>query len=68
MPVPLLDVNAQNLPLEAELTAAFQRVLKHGMFILGKEVDTFEAEMRDFLGVKHAIRCVFWDGCAWCWR
>jgi dTDP-4-amino-4,6-dideoxygalactose transaminase len=55
MPVPLLDVNAQNLPLEAELTAAFQRVLKHGMFILGKEVDTFEAEMREFLGVKHAI-------------
>ena len=55
MLVPLLDVNAQNLPLEAELTAAFQRVLRHGMFILGKEVDTFEAEAREFLGVKHAI-------------
>lgn len=55
MPVPLLDVNAQNLPIEAELTAAFQRVLHHGMFILGKEVDQFEADVREFLGVKHAI-------------
>ncbi len=55
MPVPLLDVNAQNRPLEAELTGAFQRVLKHGMFILGKEVDQFEAEAREFLGVKHAL-------------
>ncbi len=55
MPVPLLDVNAQNSPLEADLTAAFQRVLRHGMFILGKEVDQFESEVRDFLGVKHAI-------------
>ncbi len=55
MAVPLLDVNAQNHPLEAGLTAAFQRVLKHGMFILGKEVDEFEAEMRQFLGVKHAL-------------
>ena len=55
MPVPLLDVNAQNLPIEAELTEAFQRVLRHGMFILGKEVDQFETDVRDFLGVKHAI-------------
>ena len=55
MPVPLLDVNAQNHPLESELTAAFQRVLKHGMFILGKEVDTLENELKEFLGVKHAI-------------
>ena len=55
MPVPLLDVNAQNLPIEAELTEAFQRVLRHGMFILGKEVDQFEADVRTFLGVKHAI-------------
>ena len=55
MAVPLLDVNAQNHPLEVELTAAFQRVLKHGMFILGKEVDTLESELKEFLGVKHAL-------------
>jgi dTDP-4-amino-4,6-dideoxygalactose transaminase len=55
MPVPLLDVNAQNHPLREELTAAFQRCLDHGMFILGKEVEQFEADCRALLGVKHAI-------------
>lgn len=55
MPVPLLDVNAQNSPIADELTAAFQRVLGHGMFILGKEVEQFEADVCAFLGVKHAI-------------
>ena len=42
MKVPLLDVNAQNLPLEAELTAAFTSVLRSGQFIMGPEVDAFE--------------------------
>jgi dTDP-4-amino-4,6-dideoxygalactose transaminase len=55
MPVPLLDVNAQNHPLREELTAAFHRCLDHGMFILGKEVETFETQCRELLGVKHAI-------------
>jgi dTDP-4-amino-4,6-dideoxygalactose transaminase len=53
--VPLLDVNAQNHPLNEELTAAFQRVLGHGMFIMGREVDALEADLRSFLGVKHAL-------------
>jgi len=55
MPVPLLDVNAQNLPLESELKAAFERVLRSGQFILGPEVDAFEKEIADFSGVRHAI-------------
>ena len=38
MKVPLLDVNAQNLPLEEELTAAFAGVLQSGRFIMGPEV------------------------------
>jgi dTDP-4-amino-4,6-dideoxygalactose transaminase len=55
MPVPLLDVNAQNHPLREELTAAFQRCLEHGMFILGKEVEQFEKDCAQLLGAKHAI-------------
>ncbi len=55
MPVPLLDVNAQNHPIAEELTAAFQRVLGHGMFIMGGEVEQLEADVRAFLGVKHAL-------------
>jgi dTDP-4-amino-4,6-dideoxygalactose transaminase len=55
MPVPLLDVNAQNHPLEAELQAAFSQVLKHGRFILGPEHEVFEKEVAAMLGVKHAL-------------
>lgn len=55
MPVPLLDLNAQNLALEPELKVAFERVLRHGQFILGKEVTQFEEAIAKFTGAKHAI-------------
>jgi dTDP-4-amino-4,6-dideoxygalactose transaminase len=55
MAVPLLDVAAQNGPLEPELQAAFLRVLKSGRYILGPEVHAFEEEMAADCGVPHAI-------------
>jgi dTDP-4-amino-4,6-dideoxygalactose transaminase len=55
MNVPLLDVNAQNLPLEEELKAAFERVLRSGRFIMGPEVEDFEAEIAAMVGAKHGI-------------
>ncbi len=55
--VPLLDVNAQNLPLEAELTAAFTKVLRSGMFIQGPEVEALEKECATLVGAKHGIGC-----------
>ena len=55
MPVPLLDVNAQNHPLEAEFTAAFQRVFKSGQFIMGPEVEALEKEICTLTGAKHAL-------------
>ena len=55
MPVPLLDVNAQNLPLEPELQAAFTKVLHHGRFIMGPEMETFEQEVAAMTGAKHAL-------------
>ncbi len=55
MAVPLLDTNAQNLPLEAELTAAFTRVLRSGRFILGEETEAFERECAVLTGAAHAV-------------
>ena len=55
MSVPLLDVNAQNLPLEDDLKAVFEKVLRSGRFILGEEVEAFEKECAAALGAKHAI-------------
>ena len=55
MAVPLLDVPAQNGPLESELQAAFLRVLQSGRYILGPEVHAFEEEMAADCGVPYAI-------------
>ena len=63
MPVPLLDVNAQNHPLEAEFTAAFQRVFKSGQFIMGPEVEALEKEICALTGAKHEL--AFDAGLTW---
>lgn len=55
MTVPLLDLNRQNSALQADLTSAFERVLRSGHFILGSEVEAFEREAGVALGAKHAI-------------
>ena len=57
MSVPLLDVNAQNLPLEKELNEAFSRVLTSAQFIMGPDVIAFEQECAELLEVRHAVAC-----------
>lgn len=53
--VPLLDLKEQHSALAAELTAAFERVLQSGQFILGREVSQFEQAAATLTGTKHAI-------------
>lgn len=55
MAVPLLDLSRQNAALQPELAAAFARVMESGHFILGAEVEQFEAAVANLLGVRHAL-------------
>src|ERR1700682_763404 len=55
MNVSLFDLKAQNGALEPELHEAFLRVLRSGHFILGPEVERFEAARAEFAGAKHAL-------------
>ena len=55
MAVPLFDTKIQNNALAADLQAAFARVLASGMFILGPEVQAFERQCADYLGVRNAL-------------
>lgn len=55
MRVPLLDVRRQNQPIETELTAAFERVLHSGQFILGPEVERFETAAAAVAGARFGI-------------
>jgi dTDP-4-amino-4,6-dideoxygalactose transaminase len=55
MTVPLLDLSAQNTPLRAEIMDAIGRVVDSGRFIMGPDVERFEAEIAAACGVSHAI-------------
>lgn len=54
-PVPFLDLTAEFRALEAEWLEAIRAAGARGSFILGPEVQAFEKEFADYLGVKHAI-------------
>jgi dTDP-4-amino-4,6-dideoxygalactose transaminase len=54
-PIPHVDVKAQYAPLIPELKEAFARTLESGRFIFGPEVDGFEREAAEYLGVKETI-------------
>jgi len=53
----MVDLPRAHAPIDAELHAAFTRVLESGRFILGEEVDAFEREAAAAVGVEHAIAC-----------
>ena len=53
--IPFFDLSRLHAPLQSEFTAAFERVMGHGRFILGSEVTDFEAAFAQRVGVSHAI-------------
>ncbi len=55
MPVPLLDLKRQYQPLRNEIREAIDRVCDSQYFILGPEVEAFEREAAEALGVDHAV-------------
>ena len=55
--IPILDLSPQIDALWPELTAAIERVLKSGAFIMGPDVKALEDEAANYLGAKHAISC-----------
>jgi dTDP-4-amino-4,6-dideoxygalactose transaminase len=50
-----LDLGRLHASIRERLDAAFQRVVDSGMFILGNELEAFEAEFADYCGVKHCV-------------
>ena len=54
-PIPHVDVKAQYAPLIPELKDAFARTLESGRFIFGPEVEGFEREAAEHLGVEQTI-------------
>jgi len=53
--VPMLDLAHQHRVVEARVAEGFARVLDTGSYILGPDVDAFEAEYAAFSGVDHVV-------------
>lgn len=55
MNVPFLDLKSPYIELKEELDAAYRRVMESGWYILGQEVEAFEAEFAAYCEAKHCI-------------
>ena len=53
--IPFLDMKSVYAELKPELDAAYHRVMESGWFVLGKEVEAFEAEYAAFCGTRHCV-------------
>lgn len=64
-PVPLLDFQREYQALRDELLAALTAVCDSQRYILGPDVDSFEAEAAAALQVEHAIGCASGTDALW---
>lgn len=55
MRVPILDLKPATDELRAQLDAAYRRVVDSGWFLLGRELEAFEAEYAASVGVAHCV-------------
>lgn len=50
-----IDLKKQFSMIENEILNGIKKVLNHGQYIMGPEVNELERQLADFVGVKHAI-------------
>ena len=53
--VPMLDLARRAAAMGPELTEAVDRVVRSGHYLLGPELEAFEAEFAEFLGREHVV-------------
>ena len=52
-----IDLKSQQQRISASLAENIQRVLAHGQYVMGPEVQELETRLAAYVGVKHAISC-----------
>lgn len=53
--VPMLDLNAQYLPVEAKVIEAITRVVRSKQFVMGPQVAELEQALSEYCQVPHTI-------------
>ena len=51
------DLRAQQDRIREKINEAINRVLDHGKYVLGPEVEELEERLADFVGVKYCVSC-----------
>lgn len=57
VPMQFIDLKSQLERIRPKVDLAIKRVLDHGMFIMGPEIEELEQQLAKFCGVKHALSC-----------
>lgn len=57
MSIPMVDLKGQYETLKTEIDSAILQALGETRFILGPNVQAFDQEVAEYLGVNHAISC-----------
>jgi len=55
--IKMVDLHSQYLKIKQEVNNAIQNVIDSSAFIRGAEVNTFQAELSDYLDVKYVVAC-----------
>ena len=55
--IEFIDLAAQQQRIKTQIDANIQKVLAHGKYILGPEVDELENKLADYCGAKYCISC-----------
>lgn len=55
--IPMVDLQTQYRQLKSEIDDGIGKALADCRFILGPNVQAFEEEIADYLGIKHAVSC-----------
>ena len=55
MTIPFLELLPTYTELKEEHDAAYRRVMESGWYLMGREVESFEAEFADYIGVGHCV-------------
>ncbi len=53
--IPFIDLKAQYHALRDPIQDRIQKVLEHGQYIMGPEVEELEKKLAEFVGCKHAL-------------
>jgi dTDP-4-amino-4,6-dideoxygalactose transaminase len=64
-PVPMLDLKRQYASIKDEIDAAVERVLASQHFIGGPEIEGFERESAEYLGVRSSVGCASGTDALW---